>query len=237
MVKQIYPNKGGEVISFETRNQPELNAYHLWDVGVAGRLLGQEQVEPLLTWGLALPLRLFANSFAVLVTESAKTRAAFGFSKISAMWPGDVMQRTRDAGVNLFSRLELGSSGARGHLSHTDCTQTCRRTGVMAPGVVTAGCLSLAEALAGGPARTTFTLSAFGVAMPVYTERLRIRPAITDLANMQHETGAPVEGPCLFFIGTGVEEKVKREREGRGDLGNLQRDIARMSSRPAGMRG
>ena len=239
MVKQIYPNRGGEVVSFETRNQPELNAYHLWDVGVAGRLLGQEQVEPLLTWGLALPLRLFANSFSDLVTESARTRTAFGFSKITAMWPGDVMQRTRDAGANLFSRLELGSSGAQGHLSHTDCTQTCRRTGVMAPGVVTAGCLSLAAALAtanehsSGPARTTFTLSAFGVAMPVYTERLRIRPAITDLANMQHETGAPVEGPCLFFIGTGVEERVKREREGRGDLSNVQRDIARIASRVA----
>jgi len=58
-VKQIYPTKGGEVVSFETRNQPELNAYHLWDVGEAGRLLGQEQVEPLLKWGLALPLQLF----------------------------------------------------------------------------------------------------------------------------------------------------------------------------------
>jgi hypothetical protein len=248
MVKQIYPNKGGEVVSFETRNQPELNAYHLWDVGEAGRLLGQEQVEPLLKWGLALPLQLFALAFQELALGSEKGTCAppFGFTKVSAMWPADVMARTRTADANLFSRLELGSSGTHGHLSHTDCTQTCRRTGVMAPGVVTAGHLRLASAMgrdhcsssssSSSLARTTFTLSAFGIALPVYTEGLRLRPAITDLANMQHETGAPAREPCLFFIGTGVEEKMKREREGGGILGSLQRDIAKMGGRqPAGV--
>jgi hypothetical protein len=247
MVKQIYPNKGGEVVSFETRNQPELNAYHLWDVGEAGRLLGQEQVEPLLKWGLALPLQLFALAFQELAlgSENGTCAPPFGFTKVSAMWPADVMARTRTADANLFSRLELGSSGTHGHLSHTDCTQTCRRTGVMAPGVVTAGHLRLASAMgrdhsssssSGSLARTTFTLSAFGIALPVYTEGLRLRPAITDLANMQHETGAPAREPCLFFIGTGVEEKIKREREGGGILGSLQRDVAKMGGRqPAGV--
>jgi hypothetical protein len=155
-------------------------------------------VEPLLKWGLALPLQLFALAFQELALGSEKGTCAppFGFTKVSAMWPADVMARTRTADANLFSRLELGSSGTHGHLSHTDCTQTCRRTGVMAPGVVTAGHLRLASAMgrdhcsssssssSGSLARTTFTLSAFGIALPVYTEGLRLRPAITDLANL-----------------------------------------------------
>jgi hypothetical protein len=46
------------------------------------------------------------------------------------------------------------------------------------------------------------------VQLPVGTHDNLLRAVVTDLANRVHETSAPPK-PCLFFIGTGVEEEIE----------------------------
>jgi hypothetical protein len=96
--------------------------------GTYDTVAGGEQVEPLVKWALALPLRVFATSFGELQVQATASRCAFGFFEVKAMWPSDVMRGARDASDRLFSRLEVAPSGRAALVTTaTSRTQTARR--------------------------------------------------------------------------------------------------------------